>query len=50
MLTYYYIYDIVEPMSMEAITLKAYSKGFLKGTMKRSLGTEKTKIPLTIAK
>ncbi|GHQ56491.1 hypothetical protein JP0072_01440 [Helicobacter pylori] len=31
MLTYYYIYDIVEPMSMEAITLKAYSKGFLKG-------------------
>ncbi|GAA8712123.1 hypothetical protein BTM482_04310 [Helicobacter pylori] len=31
MLTYYYIYDIVEPMSMEAITLKAYRKGFLKG-------------------
>ncbi|MGL2664730.1 hypothetical protein ACQJ6G_06430, partial [Helicobacter pylori] len=31
MLTYYYIYDIVEPMSMEAITLKAYSKGSLKG-------------------
>lgn len=31
MLTYYYIYDIVEPMSMEAITLKVYSKGFLKG-------------------
>ncbi|GAA9283314.1 hypothetical protein HpHA229_07850 [Helicobacter pylori] len=31
MLTYYYIYDIVEPMPMEAITLKAYRKGFLKG-------------------
>ncbi|GAA7378925.1 hypothetical protein ID0624_03190 [Helicobacter pylori] len=31
MLTYYYIYNIVEPMSMEAITLKACSKGFLKG-------------------
>ncbi|GAA8079093.1 hypothetical protein HpBT088_05590 [Helicobacter pylori] len=31
MLTYYYIYDIVEPMLMEAITLKAYRKGFLKG-------------------
>ncbi|GAA7465186.1 hypothetical protein MM0361_01970 [Helicobacter pylori] len=31
MLNYYYIYDIVEPMSMEAITLKAYRKGFLKG-------------------
>ncbi|MGN8438336.1 hypothetical protein ACR9LA_00170 [Helicobacter pylori] len=40
MLTYYYIYDIVEPMSMEAITLKAYSKGSLKGTMKRSLGIQ----------
>ncbi len=32
MLTYYYIYDIVEPMSMEAITLKAYIKGFFKRT------------------
>lgn len=31
MLTYCYIYDIVEPMSMEAITLKTYRKGFLKG-------------------
>ncbi len=33
MLTYYYIYDIVEPMLIEAITLKAYiyRKGFLKG-------------------
>ncbi len=50
MLTYYYIYDIVEPMSMEAITLKAYSKGFLKGAMKRYLGIEKTEIQLTIAK
>lgn len=40
MLTYYYIYDIVETMSMEAITLKAYSKGSLKGTMKRSLGIQ----------
>ncbi|GAA9603516.1 hypothetical protein HpHA70_05210 [Helicobacter pylori] len=42
MLTYYYIYDIVEPMLMEAITLKAYRKGFLKGIMKRSLGIENT--------
>ncbi len=42
MLTYYYIYDIVEPMSMEAITLKAYRKGFLRGIMKRSLGIENT--------
>ncbi len=50
MLTYYYIYDIVEPMSMEAITLKAYSKGFLKGAMKRSLGIKKIAIPLTTAK
>ncbi|GAA9894037.1 hypothetical protein VN0768_05690 [Helicobacter pylori] len=49
MLTYYYIYDIVEPMSMEAITLKAYSKGFLKEIMKHSLGTRKTEIQLTIA-
>ncbi|GAA9423600.1 hypothetical protein BTM429_11130 [Helicobacter pylori] len=40
MLTYYYIYDIVEPMSMEAITLKAYSKGFLKGhTNERTIRT-----------
>ncbi len=31
MLTYYYIYDIVEPMLIEAITLKAYRKGFSKG-------------------
>ncbi|GAA8322345.1 hypothetical protein HpBT193_01100 [Helicobacter pylori] len=29
MLTYYYIYE--EPMLIEAITLKAYRKGFLKG-------------------
>lgn len=42
MLTCYYIYDIVEPMLMEAITLKAYRKGFLKGIMKRSLGIENT--------
>lgn len=49
MLTYYYIYDIVEPMSMEAITLKAYSKGFLKEIMKHSLGIEITEIQLTIA-
>lgn len=42
MLTYYYIYDIVESMLMEAITLKAYRKGFLKGIMKRSLGIENT--------
>lgn len=48
MLTYYYIYDIVEPMSIEVITLKAYSKGSLKGTMKRSFGINKTEIPLTI--
>ncbi|GAA6965765.1 hypothetical protein ID0109_03270 [Helicobacter pylori] len=47
MLTYYYIYDIVEPMSMEAITLKAYRKGFLKEIMKRSLGTEMVKNLLT---
>ncbi|GHR41592.1 hypothetical protein VN0481_01090 [Helicobacter pylori] len=39
MLTYYYIYDIVKPMSMEAITLKAYRKGFLKGhTNERTIG------------
>ncbi|GAA9641940.1 hypothetical protein Va27_01040 [Helicobacter pylori] len=50
MLTYYYIYDIVEPMSMEAITLKAYSKGFLKEIMKHSLGIEKTANQLTIAR
>lgn len=50
MLTYYYIYDIVEPMLMEAITLKAYSKGFLKLTIKRSLGIKKTEIQLTIAR
>ncbi|GAA8304090.1 hypothetical protein HpKG86_01090 [Helicobacter pylori] len=50
MLTYYYIYDIVEPMLMEAITLKAYSKGFLKEIMKHSLGIEIIKIQLTIAK
>lgn len=50
MLTCYYIYDIVEPMLMEAITLKAYRKGFLKGTMKRYLGIKKTEIQLTIAK
>ncbi len=49
MLTYYYIYDIVEPMSMEAITLKAYGKGFLKEIMKHSLGTKIIKIQLTIA-
>ncbi|GHP53869.1 hypothetical protein VN1192_04120 [Helicobacter pylori] len=49
MLTYYYIYDIVEPMSMEAITLKAYSKGFLKEIMKHSLGIEIIKNQLTIA-
>ncbi|EMH40135.1 hypothetical protein HMPREF1429_01441 [Helicobacter pylori GAM93Bi] len=30
---------------MEAITLKAYSKGSLKGTMKRSFGIKKTEIP-----
>ncbi len=47
MLTYYYIYDIVEPMSMEAITLKAYRKGFLKGIMKCYLGIKKTEIQLT---
>ncbi|GAA7608618.1 hypothetical protein HpMMM21_01060 [Helicobacter pylori] len=50
MLTYYYIYDIVEPMLMEVITLKAYRKGFLKGIMKRSLGTNKTEIQLTTAR
>lgn len=50
MLTYYYIYDIVEPMLMEAITLKAYRKGFLKGIMKRSLGIKKTETQLTIAR
>ncbi len=43
MLTYYYIYDIVEPMSMEAITLIAYSKDSLKLTIKRSLGTKRQK-------
>lgn len=48
MLTYYYIYDIVEPMSIEVITLKAYSKGSLKGTMKRSFGIKKVEIQLTI--
>ncbi len=36
-------------MSMEAITLKAYRKGFLKGIMKRSLGIKKTANQLTIA-
>lgn len=50
MLTYYYIYDIVEPMLMEAITLKAYRKGFLKGIMKRSLGTKIIANLLTTAK
>ncbi|AFX89105.1 hypothetical protein HPAKL86_00375 [Helicobacter pylori Aklavik86] len=60
MLTYYYIYDIVEPMSIEAITLKAYSKGFLKGHnnertirntrlsfMKRTIGLSATKKEMT---
>ncbi len=42
MLTYYYIYYIVEHMSMEAITLKAYRKGFLKGhTNESEKGYEK---------
>ncbi|GAA7468111.1 hypothetical protein HpBHB15_01760 [Helicobacter pylori] len=50
MLTYYYIYDIVEPMSMEAITLRAYSKDSLKLTIKRSLGIKKTEIQLIIAR
>ncbi|GAA8886901.1 hypothetical protein HpEKA15_08660 [Helicobacter pylori] len=50
MLTYYYIYDIVEPMSMEAITLRAYSKDSLKLTIKRSLGIGKTATQLTTAK
>ncbi|GAA8244516.1 hypothetical protein HpKG64_03710 [Helicobacter pylori] len=50
MLTYHYIYDIVEPMLMEVITLKAYRKGFLKGIIKRSLEIKKTQIQLTIAK
>lgn len=50
MLTYYYIYDIVEPMSMEAITLRAYSKDSLKLTIKRSFGTKIIANLLTTAK
>ncbi len=37
-------------MSMEAITLKAYRKGFLKEIMKHSLGTKTIAILLTTAR